>query len=154
VVTAQLPDGKEVHVELADPLGDWIAWLDGEEDRSARGRWLLLVLAELLGLPPGRKPEWVYDVIRDVTSRDTPVGRRYPCACCDCFTLAEPPTGTFAICEVCRWEDDNVQVMEIDRGGGANGVSLREARENFRTFGASEPRRRERTRPPEPYELP
>jgi hypothetical protein len=153
-VAAALPDGREVHVIREDPLGDWIARLDGAEGRVARGRWLLLVLAELLGLPPGRKPQWVYDAIREVMGRDTPVGWRYPCACCDCFTLKEPPTGTFAICPVCRWEDDNLQVQDIDMSGGANTVSLRDARENFRRFGASEPRRRERVRSPQPYELP
>lgn len=36
----------------------------------------------------------------------------YPCVCCGFLTLAEPPPGTFEICSVCRWEDDNVQARD------------------------------------------
>jgi cysteine-rich CPCC protein len=149
-----LPDGRAIRLEHEGPLGDWIASLDEPDRRSARGRWLLIVLSELLDLAPGRKPEWVLDIIRDVTGRDTAAGHRYPCACCDFFTLTEPPTGTFAICPVCGWEDDNLQFVQPDRSGGANHVSLRQARENFRELGVSELRggKRARARPPRPEE--
>lgn len=135
-------------------MGDWIARLDKADGRSASGRWLLAVLSDLLDLPPGRKPGWVLDLIRDVTGRDTAAGRRYPCPCCDYLTLMEPPTGTFAICPVCGWEDDDLQFVDPERAGGANRVSLRKARENFRVLGASELRRGDRVRPPRPEETP
>lgn len=63
---------------------------------------------------------------------------RYACLCCGYKTLVEKPGGTFAICAVCKWEDDPVQYADPDYRGGANSVSLREAQKNFREFGASE----------------
>ena len=76
----------------------------------------------------------------------------HPCPCCGFLTLPDAPPGTFAICPVCRWEDDNVQYDDVNYEGGANRVSLRQAQENFRAHGASDIRRRERTRPPLPHE--
>lgn len=49
------------------------------------------------------------------------------------MTLAKPPPGTYATCEVCCWEDDIAE-------GGANHVSLVEARANFERIGAVAPR--------------
>jgi hypothetical protein len=63
-------------------------------------------------------------------------GLRYACPCCGHLTLPKAPPGTFEICPVCRWEDDNVQFDLPDYGGGANSPSLREAQENFKRFGA------------------
>ncbi len=51
--------------------------------------------------------------------------------------MSEPGYGTFNICPVCWWEDDNVQAADPDYQGGANGLSLRDARSNFQEFGAS-----------------
>ena len=62
---------------------------------------------------------------------------RFPCPCCGYPTLPEKPTGTFAICPVCFWEDDDVQFRDPTLPGGANAVSLNEARRNFEAFGAS-----------------
>jgi hypothetical protein len=78
----------------------------------------------------------------------------YPCPCCGFLTLDEPPPGTFAICPVCFWEDDNIQGADPEYAGGANVVSLREARENFRTLGACEARFRNNVREPTPEEVP
>jgi hypothetical protein len=55
---------------------------------------------------------------------------------------------------VCRWEDDNVQYDDIDYGGGANRVSLREAQENFRRHGVSDLKRIDGARPPLPMSGP
>ncbi len=60
---------------------------------------------------------------------------KYRCPCCGYKTL-DPPPHYFEICEVCYWQDDLVQFDEPDRRGGANKVSLNEARANFRKFGA------------------
>jgi ribosomal protein S18 acetylase RimI-like enzyme len=154
VVTRTLPDGREVAVTHERPAGDWVVRLLGDPDRSSAGRSLLKVLAEALDLPSGAKPAWVLEVVRDLSGQDTPVGRRYPCPCCDFLTLSEPPTGTFAICPACGWEDDNIQFEDLDYEGGANAVGLRQARENFRLHGASDPARRGRVRPPRPEERP
>jgi hypothetical protein len=76
----------------------------------------------------------------------------FGCPCCGHRTLSEAPPGTFESCPVCGWEDDNVQFDDPDCAGGANRVSLRQARRNFLEFGASEERRRQHVRPPAPGE--
>jgi len=55
---------------------------------------------------------------------------------------------------VCFWEDDDVQLRDPDYEGGANEVSLNQARRNFQRHGASEPRFKAKVRPPEPGERP
>lgn len=62
---------------------------------------------------------------------------KYHCPCCGYFTLEDPP-GNFDICDVCLWEDDNLQRDDLDCWGGANEISLNEARRNFLEFGASD----------------
>jgi hypothetical protein len=57
--------------------------------------------------------------------------RRYPCPCCGLLTLDEEPPGTFDICTVCGWEDDNVQFDDPDYTGGANTMSLNEAKKAY-----------------------
>jgi hypothetical protein len=128
--------------------------VEDEEGDATSGRWLLMVLVELLSLPRGDRPEWLFDAVRDLVGVDTLLGRRYPCPCCDYLTLPEPATGTFWICEVCRWEDDNLQYVYIDDPGGANQVSLRQARENYRRCGTSKPDRDLPVREPLPEERP
>ncbi|MEO8277579.1 MAG: CPCC family cysteine-rich protein [Thermoanaerobaculia bacterium] len=65
---------------------------------------------------------------------------RFACLCCGHQTLDEKPGGTYEICPVCFWEDDNVQADDPDFPGGANAPSLRQAQVNFRSFGACEER--------------
>ena len=64
---------------------------------------------------------------------------RFACPCYRFLTLSDQPPGTHAICPVCWWEDDEVQYLDPEFSGGANTVSLREARDNFRSIGAAEP---------------
>ena len=73
---------------------------------------------------------------------------KYLCPCCDFQTLRNPPPGTFDICPICHWEDDNVQYDDPEYAGGANRVSLNEARKNYREFGASELRCQSHVRKP------
>lgn len=63
---------------------------------------------------------------------------KYTCPCCGYKTLDEPPPGSFDICPICYWEDDNLQFVDPDYAGGANRVSLRQAQETFAAFGASD----------------
>ena len=55
---------------------------------------------------------------------------------------------------VCVWDDDNLQFERPNLRGGANRVSLNEARRNFRRHGASERGRRSLARLPRPDEKP
>lgn len=73
---------------------------------------------------------------------------KYKCLCCEYFTLKEPAGNTFQLCEVCYWEDDGVQSTIPGYEGGANRVSLHQAKINFRDFGASEERFKEFVRLP------
>lgn len=61
---------------------------------------------------------------------------KYKCVCCGYRTLSSEPPGTFEICPVCYWEDDNVQFDDPDYEGGANSISLNKARENYKRIGA------------------
>ena len=61
---------------------------------------------------------------------------KYKCVCCDYRTLSSQPPGTFEICPVCYWEDDNVQFDDPNYDGGANNISLNKARENYKRIGA------------------
>lgn len=149
-----LPDGRVLNAAHEGAEGDWIVYLEGEPERGWAGRDLLGVLSELFELPHGTKDDWVYNVIRRLAGRETPLGARYACPCCDCRTLTEPPSGTYVICPVCRWEDDSVQFRDLDYRGGANKPSLRQARVNFRRIGASEARSVDRARPPRLDERP
>jgi hypothetical protein len=65
---------------------------------------------------------------------------KFECPCCGYITLDEQPPGTFDICPVCFWEDDNYQFENPDYAGGANRVSLNQCRINFKLFGAKEKR--------------
>jgi hypothetical protein len=137
-----LPDGRCIQAVQESPTDDWVVQLVGADDESpVRHRWLLAAVNDLLGLRGGSKPSWVWETVEQLSGIDTPLGRRFPCPCCDKPVLKRPPTGTFQTCPVCLWEDDNIQCVDLDQGGGANKVSLREARSNFRQFGTSDPER-------------
>ena len=62
--------------------------------------------------------------------------KKFICVCCGNRTLRSEPPGTFEICPVCYWEDDNVQFDDPDYEKGANNISLNKARENFKKMGA------------------
>jgi len=53
-----------------------------------------------------------------------------PCPCCGSRVLSE--AGAYEICPVCNWEDDPVQSANALYVGGANKISLGEARKNWR----------------------
>jgi hypothetical protein len=68
------------------------------------------------------------------------------------YWLLEKPPGTFAVCPVCFWEDDEAQFRNPTYTGGANQVSLAEAQKNFVEYGAIAREFRDRVRPPTPDE--
>lgn len=50
-------------------------------------------------------------------------GTKYPCPCCG-FTVFDQEPGSYDMCPVCEWEDDEVQLRHPGMTGGANGYSL------------------------------
>lgn len=74
---------------------------------------------------------------------------QYQCVCCRFWTIFDDcPPGTYQICPVCGWEDDNVQYYDPNFSGGANEMSLNEARKNYKLFGAISSEMTKYTRPP------
>lgn len=58
------------------------------------------------------------------------------CPCCHFNTFEKGARGNHEICPVCFWEDDPAQEADNDYDGGANVISLNQARLNFRSYGA------------------
>ncbi len=71
----------------------------------------------------------------------------YPCPVCGYLVFDEPP-GSYAICPICFWEDDQVQLGYPLMAGGANSISLYEAQQQFVRDCASEYRFTGQVRPP------
>ena len=63
----------------------------------------------------------------------------YQCPCCSYFTFEKELDGTFEICPVCYWEDDWSQNQNPNLTGGANEISLIQAKKNFLIYGAIKP---------------
>jgi len=68
------------------------------------------------------------------------MNKSFACPCCGFKTFSEKPNGSFEICPVCFWEDDPIQLADLNNSGGANRVSLLEGQRNFLKFGACEER--------------
>ena len=66
--------------------------------------------------------------------------------------MGEPP-GTYIICDVCFWEEDDVQFVDPTYEGGANKQSLNEARRNFLAIGAMSEEFLKHVRAPRPDEV-
>jgi len=62
--------------------------------------------------------------------------KKYKCPCCGYYTLFEEPPNTYDICKVCDWEDDGLQYEDPNYEGGANDMSLNQARESYLKIGA------------------
>jgi len=78
----------------------------------------------------------------------------YACPCCRNMTFSEQPPGTYEVCPVCYWEDDVVQFNDETYEGGANKVSLIQAKQNYAKFGACCESSCEDVRSPKPEEIP
>ncbi|GAB3820961.1 CPCC family cysteine-rich protein [Kribbella italica] len=75
------------------------------------------------------------------------MSERFPCVCCGHLTMDDPPGG-YAICPVCFWEDDQVQLRTPDTMLGANQVPLVQAQQNYLAYGACDRDALEHVRPP------
>lgn len=57
------------------------------------------------------------------------------CPCCGKFEFDILNHPDMNVCEVCYWERDTLQDEDLDYDGGANWVSLNEARANYKKYG-------------------
>jgi Cysteine-rich CPCC len=94
--------------------------------------------------------EWRVEGRRERRSKS---GSARACPCCGSLTL-EGDEGDYDICPVCFWEDDPVQLRDPNYEGGANAVSLEQARRNYRRYGVSEERFKDDVRRRTPEEQP
>lgn len=60
------------------------------------------------------------------------------CPCCGYDTFSPSERFEYSICPICFWEDDKAQFDDHELSGGANRVSLFQAKLNFEEFGACE----------------
>lgn len=76
------------------------------------------------------------------------------CPCCRHLTLGEGDA--FEVCPVCFWENDGQNDADADdiRGGPNGGLSLAQARRNFRNLGACNARFLTSVRLPHSTEIP
>jgi len=79
---------------------------------------------------------------------------RVHCPCCDYFTFGSKEEALFEICEVCFWQYDEVAHDMPEINIGANHISLNQARENYRDFGACERKFKDSVREPYKEEYP
>lgn len=55
------------------------------------------------------------------------------CPVCGKYEFEEE--NDFDICPYCDWENDRYELKHPDSGGGANGISLNQARKNYKITG-------------------
>lgn len=58
------------------------------------------------------------------------------CVCCGHYTINNENPLYHDICPVCFWENDPIQNEKPDYAGGANKMSLNEARKSYELFDA------------------
>lgn len=85
-----------------------------------------------------------------IKKKDEP--KKYRCPCCGYFTF-EKKERVYDICPVCFWEDDPQQFANPTMPGGANHVSLAEAKINYKHFSACDTEMRKYVRGPKKDEL-
>jgi hypothetical protein len=59
----------------------------------------------------------------------------YTCPCCGYIVFSEAP-GSYDVCHVCFWEDDDVQLADPWFPGGANKPNLIESQKHYKKYGA------------------
>lgn len=80
--------------------------------------------------------------------------QKIKCPCCDNFTIESEDEMIVEICDVCFWQFDEVAHDNPNISIGANCVSLIQARNNYKKFGACDLKYKNRVRKPLESELP
>lgn len=61
---------------------------------------------------------------------------RIKCPCCKNYTIESDDEVIVEICEVCFWQYDLAAHKQPDLNIGSNGITLNEARGNYKQYGA------------------
>lgn len=85
--------------------------------------------------------------------KDDIVGN-WPCPCCGFITIPNKGNALAYICPVCLWEIDLFIQRENEASDQNHGLTLDEARKNYRQFGAILPELKKYCREPKDYEYP
>jgi hypothetical protein len=124
--------GVAIVVELASGAGRrLVSWVD--HGVIVAPRLVFAAVRDALGAgwaPAARGP----DFVRRVPELSANVGAHQQCPVCDYFSL--PKRADHDICPVCSWEDDGLDIDQLDRHSGPNHITLREARATFQRLGA------------------
>ena len=79
---------------------------------------------------------------------------KYQCPCCGYFTFpVSPKEDNGYICPVCFWENDKYVYAEDEKSNSNHGMTLAQARDNFRQVGACEEAMVKNVRPPKEDEV-
>lgn len=71
------------------------------------------------------------------SSEDEKARGKYPCPCCGNITLPVPKEEAIAyICHICFWENDVFTKSDDEPSDENHGMTLNEARINYKRFGA------------------
>ncbi len=76
------------------------------------------------------------------------------CPCCGYITIPKGGECTAYICPVCLWEMDAFIRSDEEASDQNHGLTLKEARENYRIYGAVIERLKQYCREPYPEEIP
>jgi Cysteine-rich CPCC/Bacteriocin-protection, YdeI or OmpD-Associated/Domain of unknown function (DUF1905) len=79
------------------------------------------------------------------------INKKYTCPCCG-YKTHNREDSLWDICQVCFWQNDPPTLSDPYYEGGANGISLIKAQQNFIAFGACDKRSISSVRPPMPNE--
>jgi hypothetical protein len=60
--------------------------------------------------------------------------KRLQCPCCENFTVDSDDEKIVDICDVCFWQYDDITHELPDRNIGANHITLRQAKDNYRQY--------------------
>jgi len=76
---------------------------------------------------------------------------KYPCICCGYLVMPDFP-GSYALCPICGWEDDEAQARDPFYPGGTNSLPLIRAQQEFVEHGSIDPAAGQLVRSPLPDE--
>lgn len=98
--------------------------------------------------------EWEIDIIDLKKWYESTAFERGACEVCGFLTFAADERGDYFICPVCFWEDDEFHSDPNEPCGVNHDLSLNEARENYKKYGACAKDMIPHVRKPRPNEMP